>query len=512
MERWTGLIVLAALAAGGMLGGAAWAARGVWTRARAAARTLLEDAAADAENKKKEILVAAEEKLLTTQAEADERERVLDERESRNEQRGRDLERRASEIGRDRARLDRSVEEARRVEAATVRAEASAREARERALAELERIAGLSREQARREIVLAIEADARAEGERLARRIEEQARDGAERQAIQLLIRAAERANVRDVVETTVRYVELPSDEMKGRIIGREGRNIRALEMATGIDLVVDDTPRSILISSFDPWRREIARLAIDRLVEDGRIHPARIEEVVQKVREEIEGVVEQRGQEAAFGLGISDLHPRLLKLIGRMRFHYWHGQNLLIHCRDTARIAAHMAHEVGARADVALRAGLLHEIGQVEDGASGHPTLVAADLCAKFGESEEVVRAIRSLHGESDEKSLEATLVQTARRISEARPGARKDNLAVFLERLRRLEELAKRFDGVERAFAVKAGKELRVLVDATRVDDERTHALSKEIARAIERELAYPGPVKVTLIRETRAVRYAV
>jgi ribonucrease Y len=512
MERLTGLIVLAALVAGGVVGGAAWAARGVLTRARAAARALLQDAAADAENKKKEILVAAEEKLLAAQADADERERVLDEREARVEQRGRELERRVSEAGRERARLDRSLEEAKRVDAAAARAAAEAREARERALGELDRVAGLSREQARREIIASIEAEARAEGERLGRRIEEQARDGAERQAVQLLIRAAERANVRDVVETTVRYVELPSDEMKGRIIGREGRNIRALEMATGIDLVVDDTPRSILISSFDPQRREVARLAIDRLVEDGRIHPARIEEVVQKVQEEIESVVEQRGQEAAFGLGISDVHPRLLKLIGRMRFHYWHGQNLLIHCRDTARIAAHMAHEVGARADVALRAGLLHEIGQVEDGVQGHPILVAADLCAKYGEADEVVRAIRSLHAESDERSLEGTLVQTARRISEARPGARKDNLAVFLERLRRLEDLARRFDGVERAFAVKAGKELRVLVDATRVDDERTLALSKEIARAIERELAYPGPVKVTLIRETRAVRYAV
>ena len=512
MDRMTWLVALAAIVAAGTVFAAAWAARRILARARAGARSVLDEAAADAENKRKEILVAAEEKLLAGQTEVDERERALDEREARLEQRARDVERRASEVGRDRGRLDRSLEEARRVDAAAQKAAADARADRERAAAELDRIAGLSREQARREIVAGCEAEARAEGERIARRIEEQAREGAERQAIQLLIRAAERVSVRDVVETTVRYVELPSDEMKGRIIGREGRNIRALEMATGIDLVVDDTPRSILISSFDPERREIARLAIDRLVEDGRIHPARIEEVVQKVREEIDTVVEQRGQEAAFGLGISDLHPRLVKLLGRMRFHYWHGQNLLTHCRDTARIAAHMAHEVGARADVALRAGLLHEIGQVEDGAQGHPTLVSAELCARYGESPEVVQSIRSLHGETEERSIEATLVQTARRISEARPGARKDNLAVFLERLRRLEELARRFPGVERAFAVKAGKELRVLVDAGRVDDENTHGLAREIARAIERELAYPGPIKVTLIRETRAVRYAV
>ena len=512
MDRMTGLIVLAVLAAGGLLGGAAWVARGILARARVAGRALLQDAAADAESKKKEILVAAEEKLLAARSDADERERSLDEREARLEQRGRDLERRASEIGRDRSRLERSLEEARRVEAGAQRAASEAREARERALLELDRVAGLSREQARREIIGSVEVEARAEGERIARRIEEQAREGAERQAVQLLIRAAERVSVRDVVETTVRYVELPSDEMKGRIIGREGRNIRALEMATGIDLIVDDTPRSILISSFDPERREIARLAIDRLVEDGRIHPGRIEEVVQKVREEIEGVVEQRGQEAAFDLGISDLHPRLLKLVGRMRFHFWHGQNLLTHCRDTARIAAHMAHEVGARADVALRTGLLHEIGQVEDGVPGHPILVAADLCAKYGETPEVVQAIRSLHSDADEKSLEAILVQTARRISEARPGARKDNLAVFLERLRRLEELARRFEGVDRAFAVKAGKELRVLVDTESVTDDRAYVLSKEIARAIERDLDYPGPIRVSVVRETRAVQYAV
>ncbi len=283
MDRTTWLLLLATVAAAALAASATWAARRIVVRARVVARALLDDAALDAQSREKEILVAAEEKLLSAQSDADERERRLDEREAGLDERGRDQERRQAELAREKARGERALEETRRLEATAQRAAAEARATRERAQAELDRVAALTREQARREVIASVESEAKAEGERIARRIEEQAREGAERQALQLLIRAAERVNVRDVVETTVRYIELPTDEMKGRIIGREGRNIRALEMATGIDLVVDDTPRSILISSFDPLRREIARVAIDRLVEDGRIHPARIEEVVQQ-------------------------------------------------------------------------------------------------------------------------------------------------------------------------------------------------------------------------------------
>jgi len=304
----------------------------------------------------------------------------------------------------------------------------------------------------------------------------------------------------------------LPSDEMKGRIIGREGRNIRSLEMATGIDLIVDDTPRSILISSFDPLRREIARVAIDRLVEDGRIHPARIEEVVQRVTEEIDQLVEEKGAEAAFSLGISDLHPRLIKLVGRTRYRTSHGQNLLQHCLETAMIAGHMAQEAGGRPEIAVRAGLLHEIGQVEEEIQSPPMLASAELCAKFGESEEIVHCIRSLHGTGEAASLEALLLGTANKMSDNRPGARKENLAVFIERLRRLEGIATSFEGVDRAFAVKAGKEIRVLLDAGRTTDENAYALSKQIARALERDLSYPGQIKVNVVREVRAIRYAV
>jgi len=299
---------------------------------------------------------------------------------------------------------------------------------------------------------------------------------------------------------------------MKGRIIGKEGRNIRALEMATGIDLIVDDTPRSIWISCFDPVRREIARVAIDRLLVDGRIHPARIEEVVSQVSSEIDGMIEAKGHEAAYSVGITDLHAKLARLVGRTRFHTTRGQNLLQHCLEVATIAAHMARELGGRVDVALRAGLLHEVGQVSDEDSSQPGLDSADLCAKYRESAEVVHAVRSLESDVKPTTLEALVLNTANRLSDNRPGARKDNLAVFIERLRRLESIAGRFDGVRKAFAVKAGKELRVIVDIERVQDEHAYKLSKEIARAVERELSYPGQVKVSVVRETRAVRFAV
>jgi ribonuclease Y len=282
--------------------------------------------------------------------------------------------------------------------------------------------------------------------------------------------------------------------------------------MATGVDLIVDDTPRSIWISSFDPLRREVARVSIDRLLEDGRIHPARIEEVVQSVHQELDGLIEQKGHEAAFALGISDLNPKLARLVGTMRYHISHGQNLLQHATETAMIAGFMCQELGGRVEVVHRAGLLHEIGQVVGDSTGHPLFTAADLCAKHREPEDVLHAIRSLHPDVQPTTMEALLLATANKLSENRPGARKENLAVFIERLRRLEAIAVGFAGVERAYAVKAGKELRVIVDVKQVRDESAYRLSREIARAIERDVSYQGQIKVSVVRETRAVRYAV
>ena len=505
-------LIVGLVASLAMLGLAAWASRSILRSARETARRLLSEARLDAENKSKEILVATQEKTLALEEEADRRERELEAREATVENRAREVEGEAAAIERRKRDLERR-------QTAVLRTEQSARERLAAAEAEagkarqaLERAASLTAAEARAELVAGIEAEARREAARLSRRIEDEARARAERDALRLVVQATERVNVREAVETTVSFIELPSDEMKGRIIGREGRNIRALEMATGIDVVVDDTPRAILISSFDPIRREIARVAIERLIEDGRIHPARIEEVVAKVRSEIEEIVESSGSQAAFALGISDPHPRLARLVGRMKFRTHHGQSLLQHCTEVALVAGHMAAEVGANAEVARRAGLLHEVGRVDEAVSGHTALSSAEIAGRYGESAEVVQAIQALHPDAEVASVEAEILRIANRVSENRPGARRDNLEVFVERLRRLEAIAAGFPGVTQAYAVKAGKEIRVLLDAKTASDEDAHALAKAVARAIESDVAYSGQIKVTVIREMRAVQYAV
>lgn len=509
---WSLPVLLGALGGAVLFAAAAYVARRALWRSKDAARRVLADARQDAENKAKEILVSAQEKLLAIEEESDRRERDLDSREGTVDVRAREIEQQALSLDRRQKELERRRASIDRGEEAVQQAQAAAQRDRDEARSTLERIAGLTAAQARAELVRSIEEEARKDAVKLARRIEDEARESAERQAMNLVVQATQRINLREAVETTVSMIELPNDELKGRIIGREGRNIRALEMATGIDLIVDDTPRAIMISSFDPVRREVARIAIDRLVEDGRIHPARIEEVVARVRTEIDGLIEETGTQAAFALGLSDLNPRLARLVGRLKFQTNHGQNLLRHCTEVALIAGHMASQVGARAELLQRAGLLHEIGRVDEQPRGHTALTSAELAGKFGESEAVVHAIQSLHPEVEAKTLEALLLQTANRLSDTRPGARKDNLEIYIERLRRLEAIAASFPGVVHAYAVKAGKEVRVIVDARNVKDEGAFTLSKEIARALERDLTYPGQIKVSVVRETRAVQFAM
>ena len=480
--------------------------------AGAEAERLLAEAEQEAENERKESAVATQERALALEEEAEQRERAFEEREAASEQRQREVERQASEVGRERSSLERKAKSLAGREKEIERLESEVGERATAARAKLERIAGLTAEQARAELIERVESEAHHEAARIAKKIEEDARQGAERNARNLILQASQKVNIRDVMESTVSFIELPSDEMKGRIIGKEGRNIRALEMATGIDLIVDDTPRSIWISCFDPVRREVARVAIDRLLVDGRIHPARIEEVVQQVAGEIDELIEGKGHDAAFSVGITDLHPQLARLVGRMRYHTSRGQNLLQHCLEVATIAAHMTQELGGRAEIALRAGLLHEVSQVSDGDKSVPALDSSELCAKYRETPEIVDAVHSLQGDVQPATIEALLLHTANRLSDNRPGARKENLAVFIERLRRLEAIAGKFDGVRKAYAVKAGKELRVIVDIERVRDEQAYGLSKEIARSIERELSYPGQIKICVVRETRAVRFAV
>jgi ribonuclease Y len=407
-----------------------------------------------------------------------------------------------------RAREARIVQERLRAEAAARHAEQVLAE-RQR---ELQRVSGLTADEARDLLLRQIESDARRDAAHLIKRLEAEARETAGQRARQIITEAIQRSAAEHAIETTVSVVDLPSDDMKGRIIGREGRNIRALETATGVELIIDDTPGAIILSSFDPYRREVARLAIERLIADGRIHPARIEEVVEKVKTEMEDNLRREGEAAAFELGLYDLDPEILRLMGRLKFRTSYGQNVLNHSREVAFLAGIMAREVGLDAGVAVRAAFLHDIGKAIDrDLQGTHLELGLDFLRRHGESEPVLQAVAAHHMDIDWPSLEAMIVQAADAISAARPGARRDILESYVKRLEKLESIADSFAGVSRAFALQAGREIRIVVESDRVSDEDTVWLSKDIARRIENELQYPGQIKVTVIRETRAVEYA-
>jgi ribonuclease Y len=463
-------------------------------RERELARSYL----AKAEAREAEI-EARSEALDSRRDELDGREAALDRAQG-------ELDRRSEEIQSESERLEEAAADIERRDAGLARREEEAR-------LRLEHVAGLDREEARREVIAGIETEARAEAAHRLARLEEETSQEIQKRATALLVQSLESVPGRVGTEAVLSVLRLPSDEMKGRIIGREGRNIRAIEMATGVDLIVDDTPSAILLSSFDPARRELARRALLALIEDGRIHPARIEEVVERVRADLEEQSEADGEAVAFELELPELHARLHRLIGRMRFLTVQGQSLLEHCRETALIAGHLAGELGLRAALARRAGLLHQVARAREG-EGSETVVAAsaDLALKYGESPEVAAAIRSLDPEVPPESLEARLLALARRISLARPGARRENLQIHLQRLSSYEEIARSFPGVRDAFAVKAGRELRVLLREDETSDEETVHLARKVARQIQKEVAYPGQVKVSVIRETRAIDYAV
>jgi len=377
---------------------------------------------------------------------------------------------------------------------------------------ELERVAGLTGEEAKELLVKHMEADARHDAANLLKRLDAEARETAADRAKHYITEAIQRSAAEHAVETTVSVVDLPSDDLKGRIIGREGRNIRALELATGVDLIVDDTPGAIILSSFDPYRREIAKQAIERLIVDGRIHPARIEEVVQKVKDETDDAMRKEGAAVAFELGLHDLHPEILRLMGRLKFRTSYGQNVLYHSAEVARLAGSMARELGIDAHVAVRAAFLHDIGKAIDREmEGTHLQIGIDLLRKHGESEAVVMAMAAHHMDIDWPSLEAMIVQAADAISAARPGARRDILESYVKRLEKLEGIADSFKGVSKSFALQAGREIRIMVESEKISDEEAVWLSKDIARRIENELEYPGQIKVTVIRETRATDYA-
>jgi ribonuclease Y len=376
----------------------------------------------------------------------------------------------------------------------------------------LEQIAGLTAQQAKEDLIRVMENEARNDAAHLVKRIEDEAREQATRHAQRIIANAIQRNASDFVSETTVSVVLLPNDEMKGRIIGREGRNIRALEMATGIDLIVDDTPEAVILSGFDPFRREIARVALERLISDGRIHPARIEEVVEKTKAEFETRVQQEGEAALLELNIPDLHPELIKLLGRLRFRTSYGQNVLKHSKEVAYLAATMAAELRSDVHVAKRAGLLHDIGKAVDREmEGNHLELGIDLLRKYGESEKVIHAMACHHGDYDPETVEAVLVTASDALSAARPGARREVLEGYIKRLEKLEEMANGFKGVQKSFAIQAGREVRVIVDSNKISDEDSIWLSRNIAKKVESELTYPGEIKVTVIRETRSIEYA-
>jgi ribonuclease Y len=431
-----------------------------------------------------------------------------------------EIERRDKDLRHRIAFAEEKMKEASRREAAlaeaeikTARAGAEAAELVARQRARLEQVAGYTTREAREELRREMELEARREAAASIIRIQEETRERAAEDARWILTQAIQRIPFSQYAETTVTVVNLPSDEMKGRIIGREGRNIRAIEMACGIDLIIDDTPQAIILSSFDPTRRLVAKLAIEKLVEDGRIHPARIEEVIMKVRDELDRTTGEQGEAVAFELGLQDLNPRLFKMAGRLAHLTYHGQSILDHSREVALIGSNMATLLSARAEVVRRAAFLHKIGFADEtNKDRSPLILSAELPQRLGESEAVTHCIQALYGIVAPRTVEAVLLQAAESAAVCRPGAQKDMLEDFLQRLYRIEEIARSFKGVKEAYAVRAGKEVRVIVSADEVSDKETVWLSKDIAGRIEKEIDYPGQLRVSVIRETRAVDFAM
>jgi ribonuclease Y len=432
-----------------------------------------------------------EEQLARSAERSQSLERSLDRRSEELERRARELDARAAELEVGREELDRLRDEHTRA---------------------LERVAGLSAGQAKQALLKDVEDQARHDSARIIRQVEEETKRDAERRVRSILSVAMQRLAASHAAETTVSVVQLPSDDMKGRIIGREGRNIRALENLTGVDFIIDDTPNAVVLSAFDGVRREIARMTLEKLLQDGRIHPARIEETYYQAKSELDGHIVELGEAAVFEADVHGLDPELVKILGRLRFRTSYGQNVLAHSVECAQLAAMMAHELGASPKTARRAALLHDIGKaVSHEIEGPHALVGGDLVRRHGEPEAVAHAMEAHHNEVEPQTVEAVIVQAADALSGARPGARGESLEQYVKRLRELEQIATRHTGVDKVYAMQAGREIRVIVAPDHIDDDGAIALSRDIAREIEKELEYPGQIKVTVIRESRAVDYA-
>jgi len=463
----------------------------------------------DAGTRAKEIELAAEREALNAREKAEAETQRKQQELRREDER---LQKRRETLD---SRIDRLEERERKLNQRQSRLDRMRNQIEElytKQTAELERVANLSQDEARELLLQEVETKTRDEMARVIREVEAQVKMDADQKAREIVTLAIERCAAEQVAETTVSMVSLPNDDMKGRIIGRSGRNIRAIEQATGVDVIVDDTPEAVILSSFDPVRREVARIAVGKLVLDGRIHPGRIEKVIEKAREEVNATIIEEGERAVLDVGVPGIHPELVKLIGRLKYRTSYGQNVLLHSIQTAHLAAMMASELGADVNIAREGGLLHDIGKgVDHEVEGPHAAIGADLVQRYNRSARVINCVAAHHGEAEPQCLEAILVGAADAISGARPGARRESLENYLKRVRGLEDIANSFDGVNQSYAIQAGREIRIIVKPDDVDDLAAMQLSKDIARRVEDSLQYPGQIKVTVIRETRAVDYA-
>ena len=473
------------------------------------AKNIIDQANKDAETMKKEKLLEAKEEIhkFRSDAEKENRERrsELQKYERRVIQKEESLDRKQQSIESKESNLNQKLravdEKQKEVEAIKVKQ-----------LEKLDDISGITSEKAKDIILSNAEKEVRHEMSIMIKEIETQAKEDAEKKSREIIGYAIQKCAADHVAETTVTVVNLPNDEMKGRIIGREGRNIRTLETLTGIDLIIDDTPEAVILSGFDPIRREIARIALEKLISDGRIHPARIEEMVEKAKKEVENIIKEYGEQAIFETGVHSLHPELVKLLGRLNYRTSYGQNVLKHSIEVAHIAGIMAAEIGADIKLAKRAGLLHDIGKaVDHEMEGTHVEIGMDLLRRYKESKDVIHAMSTHHGDYEPQTVEAVLVTAADAISAARPGARRETLEAYIKRLEKLEEIANSYDGVDKSYAIQAGREIRIMVKPEKINDEEIHLLARDITKKIEDELEYPGQIKVSIIRETRAVEYA-
>ena len=473
------------------------------------AREIIDEAIKSAEAKKKEALLEAKEENLKAKNELD---KEIKERRAEVQRYEKRVLNKEEAIERKSESLEKKENSLKNKEEKLAEAQTKVDELSEKRVQELERISGLTSEQAKEYLLKTVEEEVKIETAKLVKELESQAKEEADKKAKEIVVNAIQKCATDHVSETTISVVSLPNDEMKGRIIGREGRNIRTLESLTGVDLIIDDTPEAVVLSGFDPIRREIARIALEKLIVDGRIQPTRIEEMVNKARKEVETMIREEGEAATLEVGVHGIHPELVKLLGKMKFRTSYGQNALKHSIEVAHLSGLLAAEMGLDVRIAKRAGLLHDIGKaVDHEMEGTHVEIGMDLLRRYKESKDVIHAMSTHHGDYEPQTVEAVLVTAADAISAARPGARRETLEAYIKRLEKLEEIANSYEGVDKSFAIQAGREIRIMVKPEKINDEEIHLLARDITKKIEEELEYPGQIKVSIIRETRAIEYA-